>query len=67
MRAREALNEQIAMYRRMSPGQRLAIALDLHETACDVARAGIRRQRPSAGPEEVEEELRRRLRLTHSR
>jgi hypothetical protein len=51
----------------MSGEQRLAIALDLHELACDVARAGIRRQYPEASPEEVENHLRRRIQLSWSR
>jgi len=61
-----ALEAQIARYRKMSGAQRLAIALDLHETACDIARAGIRRQHPEAGKAEVEEQLRNRLRLARS-
>jgi hypothetical protein len=47
----------------MTGEQRLKIALDLHEFACNVAREGIRRQFPTATPEEVEGELRRRIEL----
>jgi hypothetical protein len=59
----EALNEQLAAYRRMTPEQRLEIALGLHELACDLAREGIRYQHPNASPEEVERLLKRRLEL----
>jgi hypothetical protein len=52
---------QIERYRAMTPEERLAIALDLHEPACDVAREGIRRQFPSADEAEVERRLRQRL------
>jgi hypothetical protein len=56
-----ALNLQIARYRSMTGEQRLALALGLHDLACDLARAGIRAQHPRAGPDEVERLLRRRL------
>jgi hypothetical protein len=59
-----ALNSQISRYRKMTGEQRLAIALDLHELACDVAREGIRRQHPQADEETVERLLRQRLELT---
>jgi hypothetical protein len=59
-----ALAKQIELYRAMTGQQRLAIALDLHEFACDVARAGIRHQYPDAAPDEVERELRRRIELS---
>jgi len=61
-----ALQEQIEGYRRMTGEQRLAIALDLHEFACEIARAGIRYQHPNATEAEVEQFLRERLRLAHS-
>ena len=59
-----ALDEQIKRYRRMTGEQRLAVALELHELSCDVAREGIRRQHPNASPAEVERLLRRRIELT---
>jgi hypothetical protein len=59
-----ALEEQIAGYRRMTGEQRLAIALDLHELACDLARAGIRARTPDADDTEVERQLRWRLALS---
>jgi hypothetical protein len=59
-----ALDAQIARYRDMTGEQRLAIALDLHELACEMARAGIRRRHPNADDSEVERQLRERISLT---
>jgi hypothetical protein len=59
-----ALEEQIAGYRRMTGEQRLGIALDLHEFACDLARAGILAQNPGADETEVERQLHKRLALS---
>lgn len=58
-----AAQQQIERYRAMTGEQRLKIALDLHEFACDIAREGIRRQFPEATPDEVEQHLRRRIEL----
>lgn len=58
-----ALEKQIERYRNMTGEQRLAIALDLHELSCNVAREGIRHQNPDADVAEVERLLRRRLEL----
>jgi hypothetical protein len=66
MTAAEALDRQIAMYRAMTGEQRLAIALELHDLSCDVAREGIRRKFPKAGAAEVESMLRRRIELARS-
>ncbi len=63
MNPRTALDEQIASYRRMTGEQRLGIALELHELACDVARAGIRMRCPNADDAEVERQLRSRIAL----
>jgi hypothetical protein len=60
---KDALNEQIARYRRMTGEERLAIALRLHELACQVACEGIRHQHPAATPDQVEQYLRRRLEM----
>jgi hypothetical protein len=60
----EALQRQIERYRAMTGEERLKIALDLHEFACNVAREGIRRQYPEATEEEVEQHLRRRIELS---
>lgn len=56
-----ALDEQVKRYRQMTGEERLAIALELHELSCEVAREGIRRQNPRADAAEVERLLRRRL------
>jgi hypothetical protein len=59
-----ALQHQIERYRAMTGEQRLKIALDLHEFACNIAREGIRRQFPGATADEVEQHLRRRIELS---
>lgn len=66
MTATDALDKQIEHYRRMSGEQRLALALDLHEIACEIAREGIRRQHPEADHAEVERLLRHRLELARA-
>ncbi len=58
-----ALEQQIERYRAMTGEERLKIALDLHTFACEVARAGIRRQFPDADDEEIERHLRKRIEL----
>jgi hypothetical protein len=63
MTAATALEKQIERYRAMTGEERLALALDLHELSCDIAREGIRRQHPAADAMEVERLLRRRLEL----
>ena len=63
MRPEVALQEQIQRYRRMTGEQRLAIALELHELSCNIARQGIRAQHPQANDAEVERFLHRRLEL----
>lgn len=63
MTAATALDKQIERYRQMTGEQRLAIALDLHEMSCDIAREGIRRSHPTADPSEVGRFLHRRLEL----
>ena len=66
MTPQDALKLQIQRYREMTGEQRLAIALDLHELSCDVAREGIRAQHPDADEKEVERLLRRRLELVRN-
>ncbi|MBI5387270.1 MAG: hypothetical protein HZA90_21595 [Verrucomicrobia bacterium] len=56
-----ATRQQIEGYRRMTGEQRLAIALGLHELACEMAREGIRDRHPEADAAEVERLLRQRL------
>ena len=50
----------------MTGEQRLAIALELHEMSCNVAREGIRRRHPNASDAEVEKLLRRRIELARA-
>ena len=64
MNPEAALQRQIERYRQMTGEERLKIALDLHEFACNVAREGIRRQFPEATADEVEQHLRRRIELS---
>ncbi len=59
-----ALEHQIERYRTMTGEERLKIALDLHEFACNVTREGIRRQFPEPTADEVEQHLRRRIELS---
>ena len=66
MNAAAALDKQIEHYRKMTGEQRLALALELHEMSCDVAREGIRRQHPNADSAEVERLLRQRLELARA-
>jgi hypothetical protein len=56
-----ALEAQIERYRQMTGEQRLALALELHELSCDVAREGIRHQHPGITDAEVERLLRQRI------
>jgi hypothetical protein len=66
MSPQAALDFQIERYREMSGEDRLAIALDLHEFSCDIAREGIRAQHPEADENEVERRLRQRLALARA-
>jgi hypothetical protein len=61
MKPTAALNLQIQRYRKMTGEQRIALALELHELACEVARAGIRAQHSKANAAEIERLLNRRL------
>ena len=58
-----ACEAQIERYRAMTKWERVAIALRLHEMACELARLGIRRQHPNATGAQVEALLRERLAL----
>jgi len=63
MTPQAALDMQIELYRRMTPEQRLKLALDLHELACNIAREGIRHEFPDADEAEVERRHHQRLAL----
>ena len=54
---------QIEHYRQMTGEQRLALALDLHEFACDMAREGLRHDHSEADEVEINRLLRERLAL----
>ena len=63
----EATTEmQIERYRQMTGEERVKLGFDLFRLACDVARAGIRRQHPEADEAEVERLLKERLALARS-
>jgi hypothetical protein len=64
--AATALAKQIERYRSMTGEQRLAVALELHEMSCEIAREGIRRQHPNADAAEIERHLRHRLELARA-
>jgi hypothetical protein len=66
MTPQAALEAQLDRYRAMTREERVAIALRLHELACEMARLGIRRQHPGATAAEVEDLLRRRLELART-
>jgi type II secretory pathway predicted ATPase ExeA len=66
MTASTALGKQIDHYRQMTGEQRLAVALELHELSCDIAREGIRRQLPEADSAAIERLLRHRLELARA-
>ncbi len=66
MTATTALDKQIERYRQMTGEQRLKIALELHELACNVTREGIRHQNPNADEVEVERLLHQRIQLANS-
>ena len=66
MTATAAGERQIESYRQMTGEQRLAVALDLHELSCEVAREGIRRQHPGADAAEIERHLHARLKLARA-
>lgn len=63
MTAAAALDKQIERYRQMTGEERLAVALELHELSCEIAREGIRRTHPGADAAEVEQLLQCRLKF----
>ena len=58
-----ATRMQIEAYRKMSGEERLQIALNLHELSCEVSRESIRATCANATSDEVEAQLRQRIRL----
>ncbi len=65
MTPQQALEKQIELYRGMTPAQRLDIALELHEMACEMSRLGIRHQNPDANDAEVNRLLRERIAIAN--
>ncbi|HWN68835.1 MAG TPA: hypothetical protein VNM90_14455 [Haliangium sp.] len=51
--AREAHEVQLAIYRRMSPEQKLALAIRMSEEVREVAADGIRARHPEYSPDQV--------------
>ena len=66
MTAAAALDKQIERYRQMTGEERLAVALELHELSCEIAREGIRRANPEADATQVEQLLQRRLKFARA-
>ena len=58
-----ATRMQIEAYRRMSGEERLQIALNLYELSCEIARESIRAASANLTSEQVEAQLRQRIRL----
>ena len=56
---------RLEILRRMSGAERLALALEMWKTACDVTRAGIRTQNPDFSPEQVERALAQRIMMAN--
>lgn len=54
---------QIEAYQKMSGEERLQIALNLHELSCEVCRESIRATSANLTSEEVEAQLRQRIRV----
>jgi hypothetical protein len=58
----EAHDRQLRVYRSMTPGQRVALAVEMSEEAFTLAADGIRARHPDYGDDEVDA-ARRRLRV----
>lgn len=58
-----ALDLQIRRYREMTGEQRIDLAMELHELACEIARAGIKSQYPATDAAGIERLLNQRLSL----
>lgn len=58
---RASYNKRIESLQRLSGEQRLALAIKLWQTTCEITRAGIRAQHAELGLEQVERELVRRI------
>ncbi len=63
MTAQDGLQKQIERYCAMTPQRRLQISFELDELARQLVRSGVRHQNPDWTDEQVEQEVKRRLRL----
>jgi len=63
MKPDAALDLQIQRYRAMTGEQRLDLSLELHELACEIARAGIKNQHPATNAAGIVRLLNQRLSL----
>ena len=63
MTAKEILQEEVEIYRRMSPQQRLQVGFDLSELSRIVVRLSVRFSYPEWDEDQVQEETSRRLLL----
>lgn len=57
--------KRIEILRRMTGEQRLAMAIEMWKTACEVTSAGIRAQNPEFSADEVQRELARRIMIAN--
>ena len=62
---RSTFEKQLQAFRQMTGEQRLALALEMWRTACDVTRAGIRAQHPEFSAAQVEREIARRIMIAN--
>jgi hypothetical protein len=56
---------QIEILRHMTGDERVTLALEMRQMACEVLRAGIRAQHPDFSGERIERELARRVMMAH--
>jgi len=52
---------RVAIYRRMTPEQRLSIAMQMREDAVQIVRDSVRQQHPDWDDRQMEAEVRRRV------
>ena len=52
---------RVGIYRRMTPEQRLAIAMQMREDAVQIVRDSVRQQHPDWDDRQMESEVRRRV------
>jgi hypothetical protein len=60
-----AYHARIQALRRMTGEQRLAMALEMWKTACEITRTGIRAQHPEFSSDEIQRELARRIMIAN--